>query len=231
MVASTAPTLDWNALPAGARAALEEQWSGLATGGLPCGSAIVDGIDDIVAQGRNHAYDAAGAIATRMRYPLQHNRLAHAELNALACLRTDDDHGALALWSTQHPCAMCAAAIAFVGIGQVRFIANDPSDHASGSDIEARRAGVPYRALDDVWWWTASNLLFLYNSALTDGEHAQNLAQNRERYPDLVRLTLDLAKADVLSEPARTGMTLPLALAPHAPAIHQVAERVVPQSG
>lgn len=27
----------WEALPAGARAALEQQWLGLAAGGLPCG--------------------------------------------------------------------------------------------------------------------------------------------------------------------------------------------------
>jgi len=58
-------------LPAGARAALQEQWQGLA---------------------------------------LQHNRLAHAELNALARIGTEAEHQALTLWSTQHPCSMCAAA-------------------------------------------------------------------------------------------------------------------------
>jgi tRNA(Arg) A34 adenosine deaminase TadA len=78
----------WDALPTGARVAFEEQWAGVGAGALPCGSAIVDAQGRIVASGRNYAYDAAGAIETRVRYPLQHNRLAHAELNALACLPT-----------------------------------------------------------------------------------------------------------------------------------------------
>jgi tRNA(Arg) A34 adenosine deaminase TadA len=32
----------------------------------------------------------------------------------------------LTLWTTQHPCSMCAAAIAFVGIGEGWLIADDP---------------------------------------------------------------------------------------------------------
>lgn len=101
----------WDALPAGARAALAEQWAGLAAGGLPCGASVVDAAGRVVAVGRNHAYDPAGALDTRARYPLQRNRLAHAELNALALLDTATDHAALTLWTTQHPCAMCAAAL------------------------------------------------------------------------------------------------------------------------
>lgn len=202
----------WNALPTGARAALTEQWAGLAAGGLPCGSAVLDASGTVVATGRNHSYDPAGGIETRAQYSLQHTRLAHAELNALAHIPTETDHAVLTLWTTQHPCSMCAAALAFVGIGKVCFVADDPSDESPPERIIASRSGVPYQALGDPLWWTISNLLFLYNSAVQSGERAGNLRKNRERYPDLVNLTLDLANLDPLGTSARSGTTLPVAL-------------------
>lgn len=48
----------WIALPIGARVALEEQWAGLAAGGLPCGSSVIDANGSVVASGRNYAYDS-----------------------------------------------------------------------------------------------------------------------------------------------------------------------------
>lgn len=213
----------WHALPPGARAALAEQWMGLAAGGLPCGAAIVDAAGNIVARGRNHAYDPAGSLATRAQYRLRHNRLAHAELNALATVPTEADHAALTLWTTQHPCAMCAAARAFVGIGAVRYVANPPSDHDSPAQIAATRADLPYAALADPLWWTVANVLFLYNSAIQRGADAGNLRDNRDRYPALVALTLDLAATDTLGPAARSGATLPAALAPHHAALLRVA--------
>jgi tRNA(Arg) A34 adenosine deaminase TadA len=214
----------WAELPSGARAAIEQQWAGLAAGGLPCGSSVVDAGGQLIAVGRNHAYDPAGEIETRLQYPLQHNRLAHAELNALALLPTEADHATLTLWTTQHPCIMCAAALQFVGIGKVSFIADDPSDDSPSEAIVASRSRVPYERLGSSLWWTICNLLFLYNSAVQRGENAGNLKMNRERYPELVRITLDLAKSDSLGQAARSGTTLVQALTPHAPALARVAE-------
>ncbi len=213
----------WDGLPVGARAALEEQWAGLAAGGLPCGCAIVDATGDVVARGRNRAYDAAGDLDSRLTSPLQHNRLAHAELNALATLPTEADLAPLTLWTTQHPCAMCAAAIAFVGVGHVRYIADDPSDDSPEAGTAATRKGVDYRALADPFWWTVANVLFLYISAVRDGADAGNMKLNRERYPALVELTLDLARRDVLGERARSGASLPATLTHHAGALLRVA--------
>ena len=151
----------WNNLPAGARVALEEQWRGVAAVGLPCGAAVVDERERVVAAGRNHCYDPVGPIETRLQYSLQQTRLAHAELNALARVPTNADHGRLTVWLTQHPCAMCAAAIAFVGVGSVRAIADDPSDDSPPAAIAATHGGVEYVALGDPFWWTVSNALFL----------------------------------------------------------------------
>jgi tRNA(Arg) A34 adenosine deaminase TadA len=214
----------WAALPNGARLAFEEQWAALAAKGLPCGSSITDVNDQVIVSGRNHSYDPVGAPETYARYPLQHNRLAHAELNALAKIPTETDHVPLILWTTQHPCSMCAAAMAFIGLGHVRYIADDPSDHASADTILATRAGVPYQSLGDPLWWTVSNLLFLYNSAVLFGADANNLKSNRECYPQLVTATLTLAKGDPLGLAARSGATLVQTLEPHYNAILQLAE-------
>jgi tRNA(Arg) A34 adenosine deaminase TadA len=214
----------WNTLPVGARVALEQQWAGLAAGGLPCGSAIMGADENILTAGRNHTYDPPGGIESRAHSPLQHTRLAHAELNAIALLATETDHESLTLWSTQHPCAMCAAAVRFVGIGKVRFVADDPSDDSPAGVIVATRGGVSYEAMGDPLWWTISNLLFLYNSALQKGEDARNLRMNHARYPELVRLTLDLANQDALGHSARSGNGLPLALEPHADSIVRASQ-------
>jgi len=224
----------WPLLPLGARAAFEEQWGGLAAGGLPCGSSVIDATGSLVARGRNHVYDAVGEIQTRARYALQHNRLAHAEFNALAGVATDADHQALTLWTTQHPCSMCAAALAFIGIGRVCYVADDPSDFSSADELAARRGKVAYSSLGDALGWTISNLLFLYNSAVRQGESARNLKLNSDRYPELVALTLELAKSDRLGQSARSGTPLPDALEPYRSALEALARHAPPagsQSG
>jgi len=58
----------WTVLPPGARVALEEQWAGLAAGGLPCGSAILSADGRVLCAGYNRAYDPAGPIESRAQY-------------------------------------------------------------------------------------------------------------------------------------------------------------------
>ena len=218
----------WDDLPAGARAAIEEQWAGLASGGLPCGASLVAPDGAVVAAGRNRAYDPAGPAESLQRYPLQHNRLAHAELNALAKVPTEADHAALTMWCTQHPCLMCASAARFAGVGKVLFIADDPSDHSSEEARAATRGKVPYERLGDPVWWTVCNLLFLYGSVELRGPKAANLESNRERYPGLVALAIRLAEEGELGRAARSGTSLVEALEPHAQAIAEVSRSVRP---
>lgn len=216
----------WDALPAGAQAALHEQWLGLAAGGLPCGAAITQASGETIARGRNYSYDPAGDLATRQRYPLQHNRLAHAEMNALAQLSTETDHNPLTLWATQNPCAMCAAAIAFTDIGKVVYIADDPSDDSPLDVRLQRRDGIAYEALGDPFWWVVSNLLFLYMPTALHGVHSGLIRMNTARYPALVQLTLQLAQAKALHAPAQAGLALPEALGAFAQQIIEVASSV-----
>jgi tRNA(Arg) A34 adenosine deaminase TadA len=214
----------WMSLPTGARAALQEQWEGLAAGGLACGSAVVDAGGNVIAAGRNHAYDAVGPLETRVRYALQHNRLAHAELNALACVPTEVDHIPLTLWSTQHPCSMCEAAVAFVGVGRVTYIADDLSDERPIDLIVSGRGSTPHEPFGSPLWWTISNLLFLHNPAIHAREEAASVREAHRQYPRLASLTLELAKEDVLGRQARLGESLPDALEPYHSMLIECAE-------
>jgi tRNA(Arg) A34 adenosine deaminase TadA len=219
----------WRALPAGPRAALDAQWAGIVAGALPCGCAITDPSGTVIAAGRNHVYDQS-SVPRDDGEPLRFTRLAHAELNAIGRLPTDLDHAALVLWATQHPCAMCAAAIAFTGIGRVVYLADDLSDDASPSVREATRAGVPYTPFDDALWWTVSNLLFVYGSVAMRGPATGNLVACRAKVPALADLVLQLSADDVLGHRARNGTSLIDALAPSAEALLRVARDFPPKS-
>jgi hypothetical protein len=114
-------------------------------------------------------------------------------------------------------------------MGKVHYIADDPLDESPPDVIVATRGRVPYEALCDPFWWTVSNLLFLYTSAVRQGEEARDVRINRDRYPELVRLTLSVAQGDGLGNAARSGITLPDALAPYVEEIEQIA-RCCPQA-
>lgn len=201
-------TESWDALPVGARAALEEQWAGLAASGLPCGSAIVDAAGVVVARGRNHAYDAAAGI-----HALERTRIAHAELNALAGVDTDVDWNGLTLFTTAHPCSMCAAGIAFTGIGRVVYVADDPSDDSSPAQIDATRGGVTYQRLGSIEWAIIATVMFLYVGAEANGEADGNLRAAAAANPALGELVLAEVASGALGRAARAGIPLTEAFA------------------
>src|SRR6266700_7015889 len=82
-------------LDPGAWRALERALDALRSGGLPCGSCLVDSDGNVIAEGRNHAYDPVSGSDL-----LEQTPLAHAELNVLARVSSDRDLGRDTLWST-----------------------------------------------------------------------------------------------------------------------------------
>ena len=166
-------------LAAGAWAALEGAFAAWRAGGLPCGAALAAADGSVVARGRNHAWDPATGTD-----PLEGNPLAHAELNVLARLASDHDAAAETLWSTQQPCSMCTAAIAFCGVGTTRYLAVDPAFVATDDP----RAGVvddPTRDEPELGPWAVlANALFL-QPAVERG-HQQRLDRNERVEPETV---------------------------------------------
>jgi tRNA(Arg) A34 adenosine deaminase TadA len=142
-------------------------------GGLPVGSVITASNGERIGEGRNRAYDPPGGTDRLQRTPI-----AHAEMNALAAVDTGTDLGGLTLWSSHRPCAMCAAACAFTGVGIVAFIAPDPSDDDSHYDP---------RAIEPEWVVVA-NLLFLSGVAAYSGSSSSMIIRARQREPEIVEL-------------------------------------------
>jgi tRNA(Arg) A34 adenosine deaminase TadA len=216
----------WAALPDGARAALEAQWRGLAAGGLACGAAIVDARGQVVASGRNRVHDLHDPAGEPPGSPLRRTRIAHAEMNALAAVGAEADHASLTLWSTQRPCRMCAAALEFAGVTEVRCLAEDPSDAAFASHVEEDAALTLHGAHGDPLWWTVANLLFLHNPIVRAGHETATGAKVRPLLPKLADLAARLAAGDALGTAARGGATLVEALRPHAGEIARCVEEL-----
>jgi tRNA(Arg) A34 adenosine deaminase TadA len=183
----------WTELALPARRSLELAYDSLAAGGLPVGSVLADARGDIVAEGRNRAYDPPGGADV-----LQGTPLAHAEMNVLAAVRTEWDLSGCTLWSTHQPCSMCAAA-AFTMVGTVRYVAPDP--WAVGAGVpSAPSAGS---ALGDPRWARVAGLLFVLGVADRVGPDSPTVVGS----PDLARIAVELL-------PAPTDGTLPDLIAP-----------------
>lgn len=167
---------------------LELAYRTLLGGGLACGSVITDAEGMIIAEGRNRAYDPPGGDGI-----LQGTPLAHAELNALAEIRTERDLGDCVLWSSQQPCSMCAAAAGFVGVAGVRYLAVDPAFIGT----EQSGAGAPLDQAAQVApeWPLVANVLFLHNIIVKRRSGSEAVARNLEIEPETTGLAIEVVEA------------------------------------
>ncbi|MCX4545809.1 deaminase [Streptomyces sp. NBC_01565] len=163
----------WRCAPPAVRGALSLAYEALAAGGLAVGAVLTDASGAVVAEGRNEAYEEGPGGGAG---PLRGTPLAHAELNVLGSARTGWDLGTATLWSTQEPCAMCAAAAKFTGVGTVRYLAPDPwavAEDISGTS-GARQEGDPV-------WLLAANVMFLRSVAAAAAGPAEPRILVRQR--------------------------------------------------
>lgn len=194
----------WRDAGLGVTRSLELAHQSLLVGGLPVGAVVMGPGGDVVAEGRNRAYDPPGGDDR-----LQGSPIAHAEMNALARITAGADLSTATQGSTHHPCVMCAAACEFTGVGRVRFVAPDPSDGQPGPDP----TGV------DGQWLIVANLLFLAGVRAYSGASAPILLRARDREPETTGL-LDT----VAPQQLRTA-TLPDALGPIWAHVVKAAQR------
>jgi tRNA(Arg) A34 adenosine deaminase TadA len=180
----------WRALHPAFRRSLELAYESLVSGGLPVGSALTDPAGAVVAGGRNRAYDPLGG-----EDPLQGTPLAHAELNTLAVARTDWELAECTLWSTHQPCAMCDAAAAFTGVGQVRYLAPDPWAVAFHGGLDAAPAPTaPTEGPGEPVWAVSANVLFLLGIASRMGVEHPTVAGNLKFDPGPARIVVELVE-------------------------------------
>ncbi|MFE2721284.1 nucleoside deaminase [Kitasatospora sp. NPDC059327] len=181
----------WAALAPGARRCLEPAHRSWPDGGLPVGAVLADADGVIVAEGRNRGPPRGATAPTTRRVVRirQGTPLAPAELNAPARTRTGWDLATHTLWSSHEPCGMCAAAVAFTGIGVVRFLAPDPWAVGAGRGAGADVAGPR-------WAEVAADLLFLAAAVRVGGpDHrtVRTALAGGPRAARTARLAVDLA--------------------------------------
>jgi tRNA(Arg) A34 adenosine deaminase TadA len=189
----------WARLDRRFRMCVEQAWMSLGRRGLPVG-AVVSLDDQIVSLGRNRVYDPPGGPE-----PLQGTPMAHAEMNALASVLPDTDLARCSMWSTHAPCAMCAAAIDFVGLASVRYLADDPSD-------EDPVASRPATAGDDSLWMVVANTLFLHNVGWVGGRDNAIIGRYASVEPEIARLALRVLDDGTFIRVSSEGGDLPEAL-------------------
>ena len=175
------------------RRCLELAYDALRAGGLACGSVLVDAAGAIVAEGRNHAYDAATGSDV-----IEGSPIAHAEINVLARVPTDRALGADTLWSTQEPCGMCTAAAAFVGVGAIAFVAHDPwalatnQSRAQEAKAPEDHDGPSVTGPVAEPWRTIANVLFILSIAATGGADHATVVRSRTLDPVASEVALKL---------------------------------------
>lgn len=200
----------WQVLNPAFRRSLELAYESLAEGGLAVGGVLTDADHQVIAEGRNRAYDAPGG-----RDALQRTPLAHAEMNVLAAVHTGWDLADCILWSTQEPCAMCAAAASFTGVGRVRYLAPDPwalATQAPGSTPAPSAVGARSTGPADDLWVVSANMLFLLSIAHRSGVAHPTIVRNRVLEPETTGIVMDLVAEDLAGPVLTRERSLTVAL-------------------
>jgi tRNA(Arg) A34 adenosine deaminase TadA len=132
----------WSALAPPWRVAFEEAWTSWRSGSAGVGAAITNADSTLVARGRSRAWDEPDSES-----PLVGTYMAHAEMNALACLPPGAYDG-YSLYTTFEPCVMCAATILLYRIPFVLYGADDPvwdGVHDAFTEIDPIARRLPKR--------------------------------------------------------------------------------------
>jgi tRNA(adenine34) deaminase len=107
-------------------------WEAYEAGTIPVGAVIADESGKVVARGRNRIFDAP------VEGELGGSRLAHAEVNALLALSSEETYEGWTLYSALEPCHVCLAAAFAARVGRVSFAARDSYGGAVGKLLPSR---------------------------------------------------------------------------------------------
>ncbi|MDP9333403.1 MAG: nucleoside deaminase [Actinomycetota bacterium] len=209
----------WASLDESWRAAFEEAWASYCSGSAGVGAAITDPGGSIVAIGRSRVFDEPDGCT-----PLAGTFMAHAEMNALACLPVGpyDDY---TLYSTFEPCVMCAATMRIYRIPRLLYAADDPvwdGLHDMFATFEPIARALPKRDCLGGPYGAFAHVLHL--SWLAERWPQQVMDAHGSRAPRELELAATLAETGNLRGLADDGATVIAATASIWPDLHAVCE-------
>jgi tRNA(adenine34) deaminase len=207
----------WASLGETWRVAFEEAWASYASGSAGVGAAITDPGGSIVAIGRSRVFDEPDGCT-----PLAGTFMAHAEMNALACLPVGpyDDY---TLYSTFEPCVMCAATMRIYRIPRLFYAADDPvwdGLHDMFATFEPIARALPKRDCLGGPYGAFAHVLHL--SWLAERWPHQVMDAHGSRAPRELELAATLAETGNLRGLAEQGATVVTATASIWPDLHEL---------
>jgi tRNA(adenine34) deaminase len=194
----------WSDLEPPFQEAFELAWKSMIGGTVGVGSVITDPEGNVIARGRNRVYDPPGGDGK-----LQGNRLAHAEMNALAEAPTGSSLADCTLWSTQQPCVLCSAAAVMSFVGTVRFLAADPVfagiERLPELNDWLDRYWPNYDGPTEDDRWAVSAMLFQLYAAASRNPTGEVMDENRRVEPETARLCEQIVEQGLWSQAVTTG--------------------------
>ena len=192
----------WDALGDAWRTAFDEAWASFASGSAGVGAAITDERGAIIATGRSRVFDEPDG-----RSPLAGTFMAHAEMNALACLPVGTYAGHT-LYTTFEPCVMCAGTIRIYRIPRVDYAADDPvwdGLHETFATMESMARRLPERSMLGGPFGAFAHVLHLTFLVGTAPEFV--ISAHRREAPRQLELASSLAERQHLRALADDGAT------------------------
>ena len=190
----------WEQLAEPWRVAFDEAWRSYRSGSAGVGAAVTDASGLVVARGRSRVFDEPDGHS-----PLVGVWMAHAEMNALACLPRSAREGHT-LYTTFEPCVMCAATIRIYRIPKVAYAADDPvwdGLHDLFGELAAIAQGLPDRQRLGGPWGAFAHVLHL--SWLADNAPDHVIDAHGRLTPEHLAVASRVAKTRHLREIADGG--------------------------
>jgi tRNA(adenine34) deaminase len=172
--------MKWEDLSEPWKRSFVQAWDAYNNGSIPIGAVLVDREGKVIVEGRNRVHEETAPINQ-----ICSNRLAHAEMNVLLQLESNDyQHmGEAAIFSTMEPCIQCFGAIILSKVKNIYFAALD--DKLAGATtlkdkngfIDSRKLLIngPYPVLGDIQMVLRTDFLLRF-----DAERAEDLIAAHE---------------------------------------------------
>src|SRR5262245_54726646 len=172
-------------------------WEAYVAGTIPVGAVVTDESGRVVARGRNRIFDAPGEDR------LGGSRLAHAEMNALLALSSEQTYENWTLWTALEPCHLCLSAAYSARIGSVRFASRDSYGGAVGKLVPSEDHAAHPVHIEGPLEGTAGVLpeLLLVAHCLWRRSEGDVARFYREHDPQLVEAAEELPTPDETSTP------------------------------
>ena len=192
----------------------ELAWQSCAAGTIGVGARLVGADGAVLADGSN------GLFAEPVG-PLHGNKIAHAEMNALAQIDAAADLTRATLYTSLEPCFMCAGAVLLSRVGRVVIAARDPyMDGASSLSVaDHAMADNTDRVFLDAPAWATLSRVFSLHAVFFWMAGSDAVASAHAAEPKIAPLVAQLVADNTVAALAEEGATVEVAIGALAPKI------------